>query len=62
MDILRIFLALIAAEDLEYNHFNIKNTFTKSTLKEHIFLLKLKGVPIRDKYVLHVLHSLYSLK
>jgi hypothetical protein len=55
IDILRIFLIIIAIEDLEYNYFNIKNTFTKSILKERIFLLKPKGIPIRDKYILRVL-------
>jgi len=62
MDTLRIFLALVAAEDLECNHFDIKNAFTKSTLKERIFLSKPKGVPVRDGYVLRVLRSLYGLK
>ncbi|PMD36815.1 hypothetical protein L207DRAFT_601095 [Hyaloscypha variabilis F] len=52
----------MATEDLKCNHFNIKNTFTKSTLKERIFLSKLKGVPVRDRYVLRVLRSLYGLK
>jgi hypothetical protein len=61
MDILRIFLALMATEDLECNHFNIKNMFTKSTLKERIFLLKPKGVPVRDGYVLRVLRSLLEI-
>jgi hypothetical protein len=46
MDTLRIFLALIATKDLECNHFDIKNAFIESTLKERIFLSKPKGVPI----------------
>ena len=62
MDILRIFLIIMAIEDLEYNYFNIKNAFTKSILKERIFLSKPKGVLVRDGYVLHILRSLYSLK
>ena len=44
IDTLRIFLALIAAKDLKYNYFDIKNVFTKSILKERIFLSKLKGI------------------
>jgi hypothetical protein len=52
----------MAIEDLECNYFNIKNTFTKSILKERIFLLKPKGVPIHDGYMLRVLRSLYGLK
>ena len=59
---LRIFLIIIAIEDLEYNYFNIKNAFTKSILKERIFLLKPKGVLVRDGYILYILRSLYSLK
>jgi len=62
IDILRIFLVIMAIKDLEYNHFNIKNAFTKSILKEHIFLLKPKGVPVHNGYMLHILRSLYGLK
>ena len=62
MDTLRIFLALVAAEDLECSHFDIKNAFTESSLKERIFLSKPAGVPVRDGYVLRVLRSLYGLK
>jgi hypothetical protein len=35
---LRLFLATIAVEDLEYFYYNIKNAFTKSYLKEQILL------------------------
>jgi hypothetical protein len=62
MDTLRIFFAIVAAEDLECYHFDIKNAFTESTLKEQIFLSKPDGVPVRDGYVLRVLRSLYGLK
>ncbi len=53
---------IIIAEDLEYYYFDIKNTFTKSILKEQIFLSKPDGVPVQDGYILRVLHSLYRLK
>jgi hypothetical protein len=61
-DTLRTFLALVAAEDLECSHFDIKNAFTESSLKERIYLLPPPGVPVRDGYVLRVLRSLYGLK
>jgi hypothetical protein len=62
MDTLRIFLALVAAENLECNHLDIKNAFTESTLKERIYLSKPAGVPVQEGYVLRVLRSLYGLK
>ena len=52
----------MAIKDLKYNYFNIKNAFTKSILKEYIFLLKPKGVLVRDGYMLYILRSLYNLK
>ena len=55
IDTLRIFLVIMVIEDLEYNHFNIKNVFIKSILKERIFLLKPKGVLVRDGYILYIL-------
>jgi hypothetical protein len=62
MDTLRIFFALVASEDLECHHFDIKNAFTESFLKEKIYLTQPKGVPVKDGYVLRVLRSLYGLK
>jgi hypothetical protein len=62
MDTLRIFLAIVAAEDLECRHYDIKNAFTESKLQEKIYLLKLDGVPIRFGYALRILRSLYGLK
>jgi hypothetical protein len=57
-----MFLAIVAAEDLECHHFDIKNTFTESSLRERIFLSTPAGVPVRHGYVLRVLRSLYGLK
>ena len=48
--------------DLKCSYFNIKNTFTKSYLKEDIFLALPKRVTIIVGKVLKVLRSLYSLK
>ena len=62
MDTLRIFFALVASEDLKCHHFDIKNAFTESFLKEKIYLTQPKGVPVKDGYVLRVLRSLYGLK
>jgi hypothetical protein len=62
MDTLRIFLAIVAAENLECYHFDIKNAFTESHLRERIFLSKPDGVAVRDGYALRVLRSLYGLK
>jgi hypothetical protein len=62
MDTLRLFLATVAAEDLECFHYNIKNAFTKSHLKEQILLKPPEGVHVKKGHVLKVLQSLYGLK
>ncbi|KAI0991726.1 hypothetical protein K3495_g16461 [Podosphaera aphanis] len=38
MDTLRLFLAVVSVLDLECFHFDIKNAFTESHLKEDIFI------------------------
>ena len=62
MDTLRIFLAIVAAEDLECRQYDIKNAFTESELQEKIYLSKPDGVPVCSGHVLQILQSLYSLK
>ncbi|KAF7576146.1 hypothetical protein PtrM4_003860 [Pyrenophora tritici-repentis] len=62
MDTLRLFMATVAAENLECFHFDIKNAFTESHLKEEIFLKQPQGVEVKKGYVLRVLRSLYGLK
>jgi Reverse transcriptase (RNA-dependent DNA polymerase)/gag-polypeptide of LTR copia-type len=62
MDTLRLFLAAVAAEDLECAQFDIKNAFTESDLKEKIYLTAPKGVEVKKGCVLQVLRSLYGLK
>ena len=62
IDTLRIFLAIVAAEDLECRQYNIKNAFTKSKLQEKIYLSKPDGVPVRPRHALRILRSLYGLK
>lgn len=41
MDTLRVFLAIVAAEDLECRQYDIKNAFTEATLKEKYIYLHL---------------------
>jgi hypothetical protein len=62
MDTLRLVLAMVAIEDLECYHFDIKNAFTESHLKEKIYLAPPPGVPVKPGYVLQALRSLYGLK
>ena len=62
IDTLRLFLVIVAKRDLECSHFDIKNAFTKSHLKEDIFLALPKGVTIIVGKVLKALRSLYGLK
>ena len=62
MDTLRIFLAIVAAEDLECRQYDIKNAFTESELQEKIYLSRPHGVPVRSGYALRILRSLYGLK
>jgi hypothetical protein len=46
MDMLRLFLAIVAFEDLECWHFDIKNAFTESELKEKMFFQPPPGVKV----------------
>ena len=62
MDTLRLFLAIVAVEDLECHHYDIKNAFTESHLKEKIFLSPPPGVPVKKGFALRALRSLYGLK
>jgi hypothetical protein len=62
MDTLRIFLATVAAEDLQCSQFDIKNAFTESHLKETIYLQPPLGLDVKKGYVWQALRSLYGLK
>jgi hypothetical protein len=53
---------MVTKRDLKYSYFNIKNTFTKSYLKEDIFLALLEGVTVMTSKALKALQSLYGLK
>jgi hypothetical protein len=62
MDTLRLFLATVAAEDMECVQFDIKNAFTESHLKEEIYISPPQGVDVKKGYALQILRSLYGLK
>ena len=61
-DTLRIFLAMVAANDLECRQYDVKNAFTESSLRERIYLSPPKGVHVTPGLQLRVLRSLYGLK
>jgi hypothetical protein len=50
-DTLRLFPDIVAFEDLECWHLDIKNPFRASELKEKIFFEPLPGVKVRPGYV-----------
>ena len=61
-DTLRLFLAIAAIEDLEVRHYDIKNAFTESHLKEKIYMAAPEGLGIKKGEVLEIMRSLYGLK
>lgn len=62
MDTLRLFLAIVAKEDLECSQYDIKNAFTESELKEKIYLKVPDDIPVKKGFVWQALKSLYGLK
>lgn len=62
MIIFRLFLGIVAKENLERWHFDIKNAFTESKLKETIFFKPPPGIDFQPGYVLKALRNLYGLK
>jgi hypothetical protein len=60
MDTLRLFLAIVAFEDLECWHLDIKNAFTESELKERILFQRPPGIKVGPEYILQALHSLMA--
>jgi thiamine phosphate synthase YjbQ (UPF0047 family) len=55
LDILRMFLAIVVKEDLECSHFENKNAFTESHLKEEIDLAPPQGIQVQKGHVLYAL-------
>ena len=62
MDILCVFLYLVALEDLKYYQVNINNIFTESTLKEDIYIAILLGIQIERGQTLKIDRNFYKLK
>lgn len=63
MDTLRLFLAIVAKEDLESSQYDThKNAFTELEVKEKIFLKVPDGIPVKRGFVWQALKSLYRLK
>jgi hypothetical protein len=62
MDMLWLFLAIVAFKDLECWHLAIKNAFTESKLKEKICFQLPPGIKMQPGYVLQALRSLDGLK
>ena len=61
-DTLRLFLAIVAIEDLECHQVDVNNAFTESMLKEDIYMAAPPGLEVAHGRVLHILRSLYGLK
>jgi hypothetical protein len=59
---LRVFLIIVAMEDLECYAINVNNAFTELTLKEEIYMAAPPRMDIPLGYILKVLRSLYGLK
>jgi hypothetical protein len=61
-DTLRLFLVIVALEDLECHQVNVNNAFTESFLKEKIYMKPPPGVDLLPGQVLLIRRSLYGLK
>ena len=61
-DILRLFLVIVALEDLECHQVNVNNAFTESFLKEVIYMKPPPGVDLSSGQALLIRRSLYELK
>lgn len=62
MDTLRIFFAIVVADNLGCRQYDIKNVFTEASLKKRIYLSAPAGVPVENGNCLRVLKSLCGLK
>lgn len=62
MATLRAFLAIVACENLECEHYDIKNAFTESRLKEELWMQIPDGIHAKRGHALRLLRSLYGLK
>ena len=61
-DTLRLFLVIVALEDLECHQVDVNNAFTESFLKEVIYMRPPPGVNLSPGQALLIRRSLYGLK
>lgn len=61
-DILRLFLMIVVLKDLECHQVDVNNAFTKSFLKEKIYMKPSSDVDLLSDQVLLIRRSLYGLK
>ena len=61
-DTLRLFMVIVALEDLECHQIDVNNAFTESFLKEKIYMQPPPGVNVSPGQVLLIKRSLYGLK
>ena len=61
-DTLRLFLAIVALEDLECHQIDVNNAFTESWLAEKIYMAPPPGVNLQPGQALLIKKSLYGLK
>jgi hypothetical protein len=62
IDSLRVFLAIVAIEDLECDVVDVCNAFTEADLKEKVYLTPPPMIEVRPGQVLRCNRSLYGLK
>jgi hypothetical protein len=62
LNTLYMYLVIIANDDLDYSHFDIKNDFTNSHFEKEIYLMLPHSVHIQYSNGLHALRSQYALK
>lgn len=61
-DTLRLFLAIVALEDLKCHQVDVNNAFTESLLKENIYIAPPPGLRLALGRKLRILRRLYGLK
>ena len=61
-DALRLFLIIVALEDLERHQVDVKNAFTESFLEEKVYMRAPPGISLLPGQALLIRRSLYGLK
>lgn len=62
LESVRILLAIVARDDLELMHFDVKTAFLNGMLEEEIYMDQPRGYPEKSGYVCKLKRSLYGLK